>query len=107
MKFLLSLVLSLGAFAQAPPTPIAGGGGVVGSYQQAYDLAWYASRPPQMQPLYYGRAGVVVPQGAQPLTQAQFEALISGLVQNPPKDDKGVQVPIVEQIDYWQWEPYS
>jgi len=39
------------------PEPIAGGGGVVGSYQKNFNIAYFASKPPGWQELYNGMAG--------------------------------------------------
>jgi hypothetical protein len=90
------------------PAPIAGGGGVVGSFQQDYNTAWYAWRPAAMQPLYYGRPGVPIPQGSAPLNQTQFQALIDHLVANVPVNPvTGALVPIVEIIDYEGADPWT
>lgn len=108
MKFLSALLLSVVAWGQTSPQPVPAGGGVVGSYQQKFNSAYYASRPTQFQAIYYGRPGVVVPQGAQPLTQAQFETLVAQWIANPPVNPTtGKTVPLIEQIDYWQLDPYS
>jgi hypothetical protein len=39
------------------PAPIAGGGGVPGSYQRNFNIAVWQSKPPAFQPLYNGLSG--------------------------------------------------
>jgi hypothetical protein len=90
------------------PAPIAGGGGTVGSYQQAFNTAFYNRLPDYLKAIYYGRPGVAIPAGAQPLTESQFAALFAQWQANPPVNPAtGKTVYPVQQIDYWMWDPYT
>jgi hypothetical protein len=110
MKKLLAslLLLTFFAVAQTAPVPTPGVASTANAYQAAFDTAYYASRPPQFQPLYYGRPGVTVPQGQGPLTQTQFNALIASLVATPPTNPTtGQPFYIIEQIECWGMDPYT
>jgi hypothetical protein len=88
------------------PTP--GVFSLANQYQSAFDEAYYTSRPPSFQPLYYGRPGIIIPEGLSPLTQTQFAALIAELIAAPPVNPvTGQPCPIIEQIEYWGWDPYT
>jgi hypothetical protein len=92
----------------SPPIPTPGVYSLANQYQAVYNAAYYASKPPQFQPLYYGRPGVIVPPGLGPLKVVDFEALINSLVANPPTNPvTGLPTYIIEQIEYWGWDPYT
>jgi hypothetical protein len=94
--------------AGGAPAPTPGVYSAANAYQTAYNEAWYATRATQVQPLYYGRAGVTVPDGAAPLTQAQFIALVQHLVENIPVNPaNGKLCPLVEGIDVFGGDPYT
>ena len=93
--------------AGGAPAPTPGTAGLANDYMTAYDTAWYDTRSPEERALYYGRAGVVIPEGASQLTIAQYKALYEHLCANPPKTPDGKVRPLVHAIAGWGWGPYE
>lgn len=79
-----------------PPTPLPGGGGIPGSYQNAYNTAYYKSRPPELQPFYYGRPGA---EPGTPLTADEITALADDLADR--------HIDFDQEVDYWGNDPYG
>lgn len=102
MKFVLSLILSLGAFGQIsqPPAPQPGlGTNTPGnSAQLVFNAAYYASKPPAFQPLYAGRPGSSLSSGNALSSQDRL-ALINQLLSGGATID--------EQIDFDGFDPYT
>jgi hypothetical protein len=98
LKFLLSIALSLGVFAQTPVVtqPVSIGQTV---YGLQFAAAYYAAQPPIKATLYNGRPGSVNPTSLQ-LNQTDFNALIKLILSTPG-------VLLDEQIDYWGWDPLT
>jgi hypothetical protein len=119
LKFLLSIALSIGlAFAQSTSStlvvtgPVAGGGGNPTSYQYAFDVAYYNSKPPSFQPLYNGLAGAQ--NATQPqLSQSDRVALLNSLFAQGLPVDPFIEggagnvdpftIHYVRQLQGWAW----
>ncbi len=83
----------------APPAPTPGTSSVANQLQTIFDTAYYASKHPAMQPLYWGRPGVPTPAGEFGLTQDQMWTLGATLIQQGHLVD--------EEIDLQGWDPYT
>lgn len=88
--------------------PIAPGTGDTVQFQTTFDMAYYASRPPEFQPFYWGRPGVPLPAGQSLMTSAQYVALVKQLIANPPINPKTKQpCYMIEMVEVFGWDPLT
>jgi hypothetical protein len=89
-------------------TPTPGTASAGNQYQTTFDMAYYASRPPEFQPFYWGRPGIPTPEGQTSMTSAQFIALVKQMLQSPPiNPDTKLPCYMIEQIEVWGWDPLT